>query len=106
MSDAISNECEIGKNIDKELIDKYNFTEYQNFLCLSRNFDFDIIINRTHSIYIDVVVSTKAENEAAQKIQNNFRAHQSRKKLDDIKKLGEYDAIIGFPNYKNSYHAY
>ena len=49
--------CEIGKNIDKSLIDKYNFTDYKNYLCINRNFDFDIIINKTHSVYIDIVIS-------------------------------------------------
>ena len=56
--------CEIGKNINKELIEKYNFTEYKNYLCLSnKSKNFDIIINKTHNTYIDIVISIKIENE-------------------------------------------
>ena len=55
--------CEIGKNIDQEVIDKYNFTDYAQFLCLNRDFNFDILIDQTHTVYIDIIISLKVENE-------------------------------------------
>ena len=55
--------CEIGKNIDQEVIDKYNFTDYAQFLCLNRDLNFDILINQTHTVYIDIIISLKVENE-------------------------------------------
>ena len=55
--------CEIGKNIDQNLINKYNFTNYKNYLCINNNKNLDIIINKTYSTYIDIIVSLKAENE-------------------------------------------
>ena len=55
--------CEIGKNIEKKIIDNYNFTEYKNFLCLNKNNNHNLLINQTHSVYIDIIVSLKVENE-------------------------------------------
>ena len=56
--------CEIGKNINQELIDKYNFTGYKNYLCLSnKSSNFDIVINKTYNTYIDIVVSINLDNE-------------------------------------------
>ena len=55
--------CEIGKNINQELINKYNFTEFKNYLCLSNTSkNFNIIINKTHNTYINIVISLKIEN--------------------------------------------
>ena len=51
--------CEIGKNIEKKIIDNYNFTEYKNFLCLNKNNNHNLLINQTHSVYIDIIVSLK-----------------------------------------------
>ena len=55
--------CEVGKNIDQDIIDKYNFTNYKKFLCLNRDSNLDILINQTHSVYIDIIVSLKIQNE-------------------------------------------
>ena len=55
--------CKIGKNINKDLVDKYNFTDYQNYLCLSKNSqNFYIAINETHNTYIDIVIYLKIES--------------------------------------------
>ena len=55
--------CELGKNIDQEIIDKYDFTDYSKYLCINRNHNFDILINKTHYVYIDVIVSINFDNE-------------------------------------------
>ena len=55
--------CEIGKNINQNLIDKYNFTEFKNYLCLSNKpNNFDIVINKTHNTYIDIIISIMIQN--------------------------------------------
>ena len=55
--------CEIGRNIDKNLVDKYNFTNYKNYLCISWKNNHDIIISNTYTTYIAISVSLKMENE-------------------------------------------
>ena len=63
--------CETEKNINQNLIEKYNFTEYKNYLCLSKNSNnFDIVINKTHNTYIDIVISITIENQEDYGIEN------------------------------------
>ena len=54
--------CEIGKNINQNIIDKYNFSNYKNYLCISEKENAEIIINKTYNTYIDVIVSLKLDN--------------------------------------------
>ena len=54
--------CEIGKNINKNIIEKYNFTEYQNYLCISDKSNAEIIINNTYNTYIVVIVNKNITN--------------------------------------------
>ena len=49
--------CEIGKNINKNIIDKYNFTDYQNYLCISDKENVEFVINKTHNTYIDIIIA-------------------------------------------------
>ena len=53
--------CEIGKNINQDLVDKYNFSDYKKFLCISKNNNYNFVINKTHSSYIDVAISIKMD---------------------------------------------
>ena len=56
-------QCEAGKNINQKLIEKYNFTNYKNYLCLSEKSNhFDLVINKTHNTYIDIIISIEIEN--------------------------------------------
>ena len=54
--------CEIGKNINKEIIDKYNFKDYEKYLCISEKSNTEIIINKDYNTYIDVIVSINLNN--------------------------------------------
>ena len=56
--------CEVGKNIDQGLINKYNFNDYENYLCFSRNNNFDIILNQTFNTYINLVISMEVDNQS------------------------------------------
>ena len=49
--------CEVGKNINQKIIDKYNFTDYKNYLCISEKSHAEIVINKTYTTYINVIVS-------------------------------------------------
>ena len=70
--------CEIGKNINQKLIDKYNFTEYKNYLCLSKNSsNFDIVINKTYNTYIDIVVSILIQNSDDYDIKGEYSDQSS-----------------------------
>ena len=49
--------CEIGKNINQHIIDKYNFTDYKKYLCISEKSKAEIVINKTYTTYINVIIS-------------------------------------------------
>ena len=49
--------CEIGKNINQNTINKYNFTNYKNYLCVSDKSNTNIVINKTHNSYFNIIVS-------------------------------------------------
>ena len=95
--------CEIGKNIDQNLIDKYNFTEYKNYLCISRNKNFDIIINQTYTTYIDIIVSLKMENENGfnnQKIFSDDTTYISNYSYLDFQMYTQNDVISNKNKYQ------
>ena len=53
--------CEIGKNINQNTINKYNFTNYKNYLCVSDKSNTNIVINKTHNSYFNIIVSLDLE---------------------------------------------
>ena len=54
--------CEIGKNINQDIIKKYNFTDYRNYLCISEKSNKNITINKTHNTYFDIIISLNTTN--------------------------------------------
>ena len=49
--------CEADKNINQNIIDKYNFTDYKKYLCISDKSNFEITINQNYNTYVDIIVS-------------------------------------------------